>query len=133
MDSSTLLRAPAPTGLPFEAAEGSRLLACLLAIARWRYAILAFFGAYWCYGNLGVRGGDWHYFVLGSKLIFGRHAAGAPSGGLHLYAHYPELQIGPLSFVVARLIRFFGSGDGQVTAQLLMAVVGVLLLLLVER
>jgi hypothetical protein len=55
---------------------------------------------------------DWQFFDWGSKMLFGHHEAfirrgyntnvGLP-GGLHLYGSYPFLQIGPPSFLVARL------------------------------
>jgi hypothetical protein len=45
---------------------------------------------------------SWHFFVAGARRMVGLHYAGYPlAGGLHLYANYPKLQIGPLSFVVA--------------------------------
>jgi hypothetical protein len=45
---------------------------------------------------------SWHFFVAGARRMVGLHYAGYPlAGGLHLYANYPKLQIGPLSFVLA--------------------------------
>lgn len=41
---------------------------------------------------------DWRYLEQGSLIMYG----GGPHGGLHTYAAYSQLQIGPLSFAVAR-------------------------------
>ena len=40
------------------------------------------------------------YFVEGGELLFGQHHRYTPlAGGLHLYANYPTIQIGPLSLL----------------------------------
>lgn len=43
-------------------------------------------------------GGSWHFFVTGSRILLDPDGA---IGGLHLYAAHPNLQIGPLAFLIA--------------------------------
>lgn len=73
---------------------------------------------------------DWPYFREGSDLILGRRTqvistavAGSHlstlSGGLHLYAHYPEMQFGPLTlFLIAALRAATGPYGREVTVTL---------------
>ena len=59
----------------------------------------------WLYNNSGS---SWHYFADGAALLQGQHPPGETApGGLHLYANYPELQIGPLALSVAVALGFF--------------------------
>jgi hypothetical protein len=60
---------------------------------------------------------SWHFFPEGSTALFG-------SSGLNVYADHPELQIGPVAFVVTWLLTPLGSTGARVTAQVLMTVVG---------
>ena len=46
-------------------------------------------------------GFSWHYLRTGGELIY-QGAAGDGTGGLNLYAHHPELQMGPVSFLTSR-------------------------------
>ncbi|WP_159045175.1 hypothetical protein [Streptomyces sp. NRRL F-5122] len=69
-------------------------------------------------------GYSWHYFATGAALLFDGGAAGAPSGGLHLYAHYPGLQIGPVTFVVAEVLRVLPPTAAQLAAQTVMMALG---------
>lgn len=75
-----------------------------------------------CSAVLAHPGGySWHYFADGARLLFGQHPAGlTAAGGLHLYVNYPQFQIGPLSFLLARLVQPFGVH----LAQLLMLAIG---------
>ncbi|MEU6496727.1 hypothetical protein ABZ890_41210 [Streptomyces sp. NPDC046984] len=78
---------------------------------------------------LDLPGGySWHYFATGATLLFDGGAAGAPSGGLHLYAHYPGLQIGPVTFVVAEVLRVLPPAAAQLAAQMVMMALGPLVL-----
>jgi hypothetical protein len=82
----------------------------------------------------GLRGGySWHYFTQGSILLFDGATPGQPAGGLHLYANYPQLQIGPFTFAVAQLLRQVGSSGGQLFAAVVMTALGIVMLYLVER
>lgn len=69
-------------------------------------------------------GGTWHYFDDGARLLFG----GGPHGGLHLYAARPDLQIGPVAFLIASPLTLLGPLAGRVVAVVLMALTGPLLL-----
>jgi hypothetical protein len=89
----------------------------------------------WCWTALwtGIRlpggGGSWHYFAQGSRLLFGE----GRGQGLHLYAAHPELQIGPISFLVATPLRLLGAGPGRAVAIVLMSATGPPLLALLWR
>ncbi|MCW2946388.1 MAG: hypothetical protein JWR24_3105 [Actinoallomurus sp.] len=83
----------------------------------------------WTAIRLPRAGGSWHYFAQGSSVLFGH----GPGQGLHLYAAHPELQIGPISFLVATPFRLLGTWPGRAVAVLLMSVTGPLLLGLLWR
>ncbi len=85
--------------------------------------------------TLARRGGfAWIFFVKGSSLLFAGHfAALSRPGGLHVYASYPGLQIGPLAFAVAEVIRELGPDQGLVVGQVFMSVVGLVTLLIIRR
>ena len=68
---------------------------------------------------------SWHFFADGAAALFG------PSG-LHLYVDHPDLQIGPVAFVVSWLLTPLGSTGARVAAQLLMSVVGPLCVLMLR-
>jgi hypothetical protein len=76
--------------------------------------------------------GDWRYFVQGSRLLVGHGVAG-PAGGLHVFANYPYLQVGPLSLVAARLTLLTATGTGYTSAVVVIMVLGLLTIRLVER
>lgn len=78
-------------------------------------------------------GYSWHYFVQGSTLLFNGASPSAPAGGMHIYAGYPELQIGPLSFAVAQVLRQIGPANGLYAAEILMTGAGLAALYVVER
>ncbi|WP_051450466.1 hypothetical protein [Actinospica robiniae] len=80
------------------------------------------------------RGGySWHYFVHGSALLFDGASGGAPTGGMHIYADYPQLQIGPVSFVVAQGLRHMGPANGLYAAEIFMTGLGLVALHVIER
>ena len=69
----------------------------------WHTVVLGCWGLA-CFARFARHGGvAWHFFTAGSALLFG--GPGALPGGLHLYANYPQLQIGPLAFVVTEGLR----------------------------
>ncbi|MFI6848448.1 hypothetical protein [Kitasatospora sp. NPDC050467] len=74
-------------------------------------------------------GFSWHYLRQGEELLF----SGQADGGLSLYAHHPELQIGPVSLAVARLFDPFAAHTGQVLAEAAMSGLGLVMLVLVGR
>jgi hypothetical protein len=67
---------------------------------------------------------SWHYFVDGTRALFG-------GSGLHLYAQHPDLQIGPLAFVAVEALHPLPPAARQVAAQVLMTALAPLLLLAV--
>jgi len=122
--SRTYVSAAADPGLP-----------SLLAWAvRRRHRLLLAWTAVWFAAQLPAGGISWHYFVEGSQLLFGAHPPGmALPGGLHVYANYPQLQIGPLSFLAAWPFAQLGPTAGRVLAAAAMTAAGPALVLLVER
>ncbi|MFC1415213.1 hypothetical protein [Streptacidiphilus cavernicola] len=77
--------------------------------------------------NLPGGGYSWHYFVEGSRALFAGNGV-QPPGGLHLYADYPNLQIGPVTFLVAQVLRQLGPTNGLLAAQTAMMALGLLVL-----
>lgn len=70
---------------------------------------------YWASSSTLPRYNDWQFFTWGSDVLFGEHYAfiratdyieGSAPGGLHLYANYPFLQIGPPAILLAKLLQF---------------------------
>ncbi|MFL5859977.1 MAG: hypothetical protein ACJ780_04250 [Solirubrobacteraceae bacterium] len=78
----------------------------------------------WTTIRLPGAGGAWRYFAEGSRLLF----HGGRAGGLHLYAAHPELQIGPIAFLVAAPLRALGWWPSRVVAVALMSMTGPLVL-----
>lgn len=74
-------------------------------------------------------GFSWHYLRAGGELIY----QGSGSGGLNLYAHHPELQMGPVSFLVAGLFNPFPEATGQFLAAALMSLLGLVIVVLAGR
>ena len=92
------------------------------ALARnWDLTALCGWTALW-FVILAHNGGiAWKYFVQGSLLMFtGHDGASAYPGGLHIYANYPQLQIGPLAFSTGQLIRHLGPDQGLLVAEVVM-------------
>ncbi|MGF1429940.1 hypothetical protein [Kitasatospora sp. LaBMicrA B282] len=75
-------------------------------------------------------GVSWHYLRQGEQLLF---APGSQDGGLSLYAHHPELQIGPVSLAAARIFAPFPPHLGQVLAEATMSMLGLIMLVLAGR
>ncbi|MFJ6379765.1 hypothetical protein ACIQI7_07125 [Kitasatospora sp. NPDC092039] len=74
-------------------------------------------------------GFSWHYLRQGEQLLF----SGQSDGGLSLYAHHPELQIGPVSLAAARLTAPFAPHTGELVAEAVSAGLGLVMLVLVGR
>lgn len=96
---------------------------------RRHHVLLVLWTALWFYLVEPNGGFSWHYLRQGEQLLFG----GAADGGLSLYAHHPELQIGPVSLTVARLFSGFSPHTGQVLAEATMSVLGLIMLVMVGR
>jgi hypothetical protein len=100
---------------------------------RRRLAMLTVWSVPWAL-YFSVNGGfSWHFFVQGSTLLFHGAAPGQPAGGLHVYANYPQLQIGPFTFAIAELLRHIGGGNGVVAAGVFMTALGLVVLYCIER
>jgi hypothetical protein len=90
--------------------------------ARWTIALaVAAWTVWWVVRDWSASGISWHYFADGGRLLVG------PSG-LHVYAHHPELQTGPLSLAVAAALRVLPAGTAETVALIAMAAIGPLLL-----
>ena len=76
--------------------------------------------ALWAWLQSNPSGLSWHFFVSGSHLLF-------DGAGLNLYAEHPELQIGPLAFLVAAPLTSLGDA-AQPVALILMTAAGPLCL-----
>ena len=118
----------------------------------WLYPALAGWSAL-CWVILARRGGiDWKFFSTGTSLLFGGHPpviagitggpgtagpAGLPGppppGGLHIFANYPALQMGPLSYLVTGAISRLGPHHGLVAAEVLLAAAGLLIVAVIDR
>ena len=64
---------------------------------------------------------SWHYFATGAHILRSPDAA-------HVFAAHPELQMGPLTLVVAALITPAGGAAGVIVAAATMMLLGVLVL-----
>lgn len=62
---------------------------------------------------------SWHYIVTGVRVLLGPHA-------LALYARHPELQMGPLTFVLSIPLVLLGFPIGHVVATAVMEALGLL-------
>lgn len=96
----------------------------------------------WAGGSAQQSGyNDWEYFTWGSDQLFGTHDPfprayvgedGTSPGGLHLYASYPFLQIGPPGLLIAKVLRF-GPREGLYVAGALVELLGFLAVWLTDR
>ncbi|MEV1080894.1 hypothetical protein AB0I98_22020 [Streptomyces sp. NPDC050211] len=76
-------------------------------------------------------GFSWHYLRTGGELLYA--GSGRADGGLNLYAHHPELQMGPVSFLVAGLFNPFSDAVGQFLAAAVMSLLGLVILVVAGR
>jgi uncharacterized protein YjeT (DUF2065 family) len=99
----------------------------------WHWPLLIAWTALW-FSAKAVRGGQsWHFSAQGAQLLWegaGKHQL---AGGLDLFANYPRLQSGPLTFALAEPITWLAPNNGLVAAELVMTVLGLVVLLAVER
>jgi hypothetical protein len=111
------------------------------------YGALCAWAALW-FVVLAHRGGiDWKFFSTGTSLLFGGHppvirgitgGAGTagpaglpgprPPGGLHIFASYPALQMGPLAYLATAAL-----GRNLVAAELFLQSAGLLIVFLIDR
>ncbi|WP_322741061.1 hypothetical protein [Streptomyces hygroscopicus] len=96
---------------------------------RWHHALLTFWTVVWFFVAERHGAVSWHYLRSGEELLFSQ----VPGGGLALYANHPELQIGPVSFLVAGLFSPFPADVGERLAEAFMSGLGMYMLVLVGR
>jgi hypothetical protein len=96
---------------------------------RWHHVLLTVWTVAWFFIATRHGGISWHYLKKGEELLFGQMGG----GGLALYANHPELQIGPISFLVAGLFAPFSSMIGEKLAEATMSGLGLYMLVLVGR
>jgi len=76
----------------------------------------------------------WKFFTQGGTLLFeSQSPARALPGGLHLYANYPQLQIGPLAFLITQALRVLGPNQGLFATEAILSALGVYLVHAIER
>ncbi len=98
----------------------------------WHFVLLSLWTIGW-YADTAPGGGiAWVFFRNGTAALFGEPGSFRPPGGLHLYASNPGLQIGPLSFAVAEVLRHLGPGSGIAVAEILLTAAGVVLVAAIE-
>src|ERR1700722_6104465 len=92
---------------------------------QWHLAVLACWAAVW-FVILAHHGGiAWKFFVQGTDLLFtGHDGRSVKPAGLHLFAAYPQLQIGPVAYPIAQVLREIGPDNGVVAAEIFMTVLG---------
>jgi hypothetical protein len=82
-------------------------------------AVIAWAGV-WGWSRADPSGISWHFFSDGARLLM---HPGLPDGGLHLYAAHPELQIGPVAFLVAASLSWLPGRGALIAGQVLMTAV----------
>ncbi len=95
----------------------------------WPWLVLWPWSVAWTLWDARRAGQSWHFFATGANVLF----SAGHSGGLHLYATHPQLQIGPLAFVVAALLGGFGHWPSEIPALVAMSATGPPLLAAVWR
>jgi hypothetical protein len=99
----------------------------------WHWSLLIAWTALW-FTAKAVRGGQsWHFSAQGAHLLWEGAAKHQAAGGLELFANYPRLQSGPLTFVLAEPITWLAPNNGLVAAELVMTLLGLVALLSLER
>ncbi|MQY35574.1 hypothetical protein SRB17_35520 [Streptomyces sp. RB17] len=96
---------------------------------RWHIVLLTLWTAVWFAVAERHAAVSWHYLRQGEQLLFGQ----ASGGGLALYANHPQLQIGPVSFLVAGLFAPFPPDLGEKLADAFMSGLGLYMLVLIGR
>ncbi|WP_199421577.1 hypothetical protein [Actinotalea solisilvae] len=110
-----------------------RALRRLDGVARLRWLILT-----GCLVVLGVPAalwpgsGDWGFFRTGASGLLGEPVPGT-SGGIHLYASMPNVQIGPPALLAAAPFRLLPQPWDVGAARLVMLLAALLVLALVDR
>lgn len=82
------------------------------------------------WGLIHVPGGmySWHYFATGGSLL---RAVGSSTGGVHVFASHPQLQMGPVALLGAAVVTLVGGAAATALAALLMSGLGLVVLFVV--
>ena len=99
----------------------------------WHWPALIAWTALWFSAKAAHGGQSWHFSAQGAQLLWEGATRHQAPGGLDLFANYPRLQSGPLTFALAEPITWFGPHNGLVAAELVMTLLGLLALFAVER
>ena len=98
----------------------TRARAGLAVLVRHPWVVLALWSAGWSLIHVAGRGWSWHFIAEGSTALFS-------SSGLDLYAQHPELQMGPLNFVLgAPFVLLLRGRPGEAAGLAFMLALGLL-------
>src|SRR5664279_120479 len=98
----------------------TRARAGLAVLVRHPWVVLALWSACWSLIHVAGRGWSWHFIAEGSTALFS-------SSGLDLYAQHPELQMGPLNFVLgAPFVLLLRGRPGEAAGLAFMLALGLL-------
>lgn len=104
----------------------------LLGRVPWHWPVLCGWLLVWFLAKAQGGGQSWHFSAQGARLLWLGADPGRPSGRLDLFANYPQLQSGPLTFVLAGPLTRMGPDQGVVAAEVVMAVLCLVALAAVE-
>jgi len=96
----------------------------------WHWVLLSLWTVAWSIDMAGGGGIAWVFVRSGTAALFGEPGSFRAPGGLHLYANNPDLQIGPLSFAVAEVLRHVGPDSGITVTEVLLTAAGPAVILL---
>lgn len=110
----------------------------------WHWPALIVWAGVWYASKITPGGLSWHFAVQGARLLLHGAAPGQAAGGLALFGDYPELQSGPLTFLLADPVTWLTGGEsgangsggtsaGLGAAQILMTLLGIVALFAMER
>ena len=103
--------------------------AALTIIARRRRAITLLAAVATGAMSGGTVGVDWHYVVTGGNALF----AAGPAGNVHLYAAFPDIQMGPLTLALGRAASVLGDRGAWLAAVIGQMVLALIALEIIER
>jgi hypothetical protein len=110
----------------------------------WHWPVLIVWACVWYASKIRPGGLSWHFAVQGARLLLHGATRGHAPGGLDLFANYPKLQSGPLTFLLADPVTWLtggargadgigGSSAGLRAAEILMTLLGIVALYAIER
>ena len=114
-----MLRASSLGGyLPMAVAAHGRAVRAFLLQHSW--VVLMLWSLGWALLHVADHGWSWHFLVTGSEALFS-------SSGLDLYVQHPELQMGPVTFIVGAPFALLPqAGVGEAAAMMFMLIIGLL-------